>query len=75
MNHSLRGNRGLPTQAGLIKTVLLIVIALIVLGYYGFNLKDAIDSPSVKENLITFWNWILAGWSYLVELIKGLLGK
>jgi len=55
--------------------IIIIVIALVVLGYYGFNLKEVLDSGTVKENLLTFWNWIVAGWNYLVDLIKGLLGK
>ena len=57
------------------KMIIIIVIALVVLGYYGFNLKEVLDSGTVKENLLTFWNWIVAGWNYLVDLIKGLLGK
>ena len=64
------GNRG-----GFIKVVILIVIVLIVLGYYGFNLKDALDSGTIKENLATFWGWIVTGWNWLVNLIKGLLGQ
>ncbi len=39
------GNRGL------IKTILVIVVALIVLGYFGFNLRDTMSSPTVQDNL------------------------
>ena len=60
----MKGNRGL------IKLVLLIVIALIVLGAYGFNLKDYIDSPEIQENLSLAWDIVVRGWNWLVETIK-----
>ena len=68
----------IPSKAGnrgFIKIILLIVVVLIVLGYYGFNLREQLDSPSIKENLLTFWNWIVSGWTWLVDSIKGLLGQ
>ena len=51
MNQTPRGNRGLPAQAGIIKMIVIIVIALIVLGYFGYNLREIINSPDVSENL------------------------
>lgn len=48
---------------GLIKTVLVIVIALIVLGYFGFNVGDIINSPTVQANLHTAWSFVLMVWN------------
>lgn len=48
---------------GLIKTVILVVIALIVLGYFGFNVGDIINSPTVQANLQFTWNFVLNIWN------------
>lgn len=36
---------------GLIKFIIIILIALIVLGYYGFDIQKAIDAPATQSNL------------------------
>jgi hypothetical protein len=72
----MKGNRGF------IKAIILIVIALVVLGFFGYNLKDIINSPTVKDNLFYVWNaavlavnWV---WDLLVsvfEKIRAALGR
>ena len=57
MTHAPKGNRGI------IKMVLVIVIALIVLGFFGYNLRDIIDSPTVKENLAYVWGLVVKFWN------------
>ncbi|MFA6430106.1 MAG: hypothetical protein WC229_03435 [Candidatus Paceibacterota bacterium] len=48
---------------GLIKMVVVVVIALIVLGYFGFNIKDIIESDSVQTNLQYVWGFIKTFWN------------
>lgn len=48
---------------GLIKMVVVIVIALIVLGYFGFNIKDIIESNAVQTNLQYVWGFIKTFWN------------
>ncbi|MBA4320420.1 MAG: hypothetical protein C0412_18640 [Flavobacterium sp.] len=48
---------------GLIKTIIIIVIALIILGYFGFNIKDIINSSAVQANLHAAWDFILMVWN------------
>jgi hypothetical protein len=50
-------------KKGLIKTIILIVIALIVLGYFGFNVGDIINSPTVQSNLNTAWGFVSNIWN------------
>ncbi len=38
------GNRGL------VKTIILIVIALLILSYFGLNLRDIVNSPAGRDN-------------------------
>ena len=47
---------------GFIKWIILIIIALIILGYYGFDVRRAIDAPTTQSNLNWFketclWIW------------------
>ena len=73
----MKGNRGF------IKAIVLIVIGLIVLGYFGYNLKDIIASPTVHDNLVYVWNLIVKLWDnvlatpamWIWNTITGLLAK
>jgi len=48
---------------GLIKAIIVIVVALIILGYFGFDIKDIINGPVVQKNLHTAWDFILMVWN------------
>ncbi len=50
-------------QRGLIKMIILIVIALIVLGALGFNLKDIVSSEKVQANLNYVWGLVVLVWN------------
>ena len=50
-------------RGGLIKTIVVIVLALIVLGYFGFNITDILNGPTVQANLHAFWNFIMMIWN------------
>ena len=63
----MKGNRGF------VKMVVFIVVLLIILGFFGYNLKDIINSPAVKENFVTVWGWIVHAWTWVVETVKGFL--
>ena len=56
------------TQSGLIKLIVLIIIAIAILSYLGFDLRAFINSPIVQDNfgfVFSFvggvWNNYLAG--------------
>jgi|ERR1035437_4995284 hypothetical protein len=38
------GNRGI------VKTIVIIVIAFLILSYYGFDLRKSVESPTTKSN-------------------------
>ncbi len=56
MKNSL--NRG-----GLLRTIVLIVALLIVLGYFGFNMRNIVASPVVHDNLIYAKELVVTGWN------------
>ncbi|OHA23964.1 MAG: hypothetical protein A3B11_01870 [Candidatus Taylorbacteria bacterium RIFCSPLOWO2_01_FULL_44_26] len=55
---------------GLVRTVVLIVIALLILSYFGFNLRAIATSPTSKANFAFATEIINAVWNtYLQEPI------
>ncbi len=51
---------------GIIKTIILVIIALIILGYF-FNIKvqDIFNSGAVQANLSFAWSIVVKIWSYI----------
>jgi len=57
-----------PTgERGLIKWIILIVVALLILSYFGFNLRNLVNAPTTQDNFgyvasttVTVWNSYLA---------------
>jgi len=59
MIHASKGNRvSSVVNGGFIKVIVLIVTLLIVLGFYGFDLKQYVDSMGVKKHLATPLIWL-----------------
>ena len=62
------------TTRGIISTIVLIIIALIVLGYYNISVQSIFESKFVRENLLYAWNlvtWIAAnGFQWTFNFIK-----
>ncbi len=53
-------------NGGLIKAIIIIVIALIILGFvFHINIADVLSSPDVQSNLNWIWNIILTVWSWI----------
>jgi len=50
-------------KKGFIKTVIIIVIALIVLGYFGFDVENIIKSEKVQKNLNYIWDMVSNVWN------------
>lgn len=53
----------LKNQNGFIKLVVLLVIGLVVLGYFGFDMENIVKSPTVSGNLHYAWNLAVAFWN------------
>lgn len=59
---------------GIIGTIVLIIIALVVLGYYNISIQSIIESRFVQENLLYVWDsivwFVTTGFWWIVNLIK-----
>lgn len=50
-------------KGGFIKLVLLVVVSIVVLSYFGINLKDILDSELVKNNFTAVWDFLNGLWT------------
>ena len=62
-------------QQGLIKMIILIIIAIAVLSWYGVDIKQFFTSEMAQNNFSYVWNFIKEVWSnYLVEPVSKVWG-
>lgn len=55
-------------ERGFIGTVVLIVVVIFVVSYYGFDLREIIESPETKQNFLYTREWIVYIWkNFIVE--------
>ncbi len=55
------------SQSGLIKLIIVIIIAIIILSYFGFDLRAIVEAPETQGNLGYVWGLVVHVWdSYLV---------
>jgi len=53
----------MKSNRGLIKLLILILIALIVLGYYGISVRNAVQNPTTQDNISYIWTGTVAVWN------------
>lgn len=51
------------TNKGLIKAIVVIIIALLILSYFGFNLRELASSPTTQDNFHYALNFVIDGWN------------
>ena len=59
---------GVGNSSGFIKTIVIIVIALIILGVFGYNVSDIVNSPLVQKNLNYAWDIVQFVWQNYLKV-------
>lgn len=54
-------------QHGFIKTIILIIVALVILGAMGFDVRDLVEKPVIKNNLLYGWSVLQDVWFSFIE--------
>lgn len=54
---------------GLIKMIIIIIIAIVILSYYGIDLKNIFTSDQVQKNLGYVWGFVVDAWNLFVQYI------
>ncbi|MBU4479853.1 hypothetical protein KKG48_00205 [Patescibacteria group bacterium] len=49
-------------QSGFIKWILIIIIAIIILSYFNFDLRAIVESPETQGNLGYAWGLVVIVW-------------
>ena len=52
---------------GFVKLILVIIIALVVLGFLGYDVRDIFNAPIVHDNLLWAWNLLVTAWTWAWE--------
>ncbi len=66
MSHNIKS---LKKQRGIVKYVFYILILVLILSYFGFNIKSFMNSDSVQNNLSYVWDWIINIWKHYLKPI------
>jgi len=53
----------IPTNRGLVRTVLIVLIAILVLSYFGFDIKSIVESPLAQNNIGYVWGFVVSVWN------------
>ncbi len=63
------------TKKGFITAIVIIIVALILLGYFNIDIKAVFSSPLVKDNLQYAWDLTVASFHALVTIITNLVSS
>ena len=62
MNKSFK-NSNRSNQDGFIKYVIIIIVAILILSYFGFNIRSIAESDTSKGNFSYVWGWVSHVWN------------
>lgn len=48
-------------QSGLVRTVIIVIVAILILSYFGINLRSIVESPVAKEN----FSYVMTGITFV----------
>ena len=64
---SLQKNIKNSGQKGIVMAIVVIVIALLILSYYGFNLRQTVESPATQSNFSYLWGGVVYVWDTYLQ--------
>lgn len=50
-------------QGGFIKIIILIVVIILILGYFDISVRSIVEKESVRNNFAYVWNFVKGVWS------------
>jgi len=66
----------MKNQTGFIKLIILIIIVIFILSYFGINLRSIVDSETFQNNLNYAWESVKYVWhTYLADPARYLWDK
>ncbi len=62
-------------QGGFLNWIILILIVLIILGYYGFDVRKALEKPETRQNISYVTEKVIFVWEKYLKKPTTYLGK
>ncbi len=59
----------------MIKFIIILVILILALSYFGISIRHIVDSPTGQDNLTFVWNFIVNGWHIVTSWFASLVDK
>ena len=59
----------------MLKLIVLIIIALLILSFFGISLRTLVFSPTAQQNFAFVWQLAQIGWNDLVLWVEGLINS
>jgi hypothetical protein len=59
----------------MVKLIVFIVVALLILSFFGISLRTLVLSPTAQDNFAFVWQLAQVGWNDLVQWIQSLSGN
>ena len=54
-------------ERGLIKMILVIIVALLIISYFGINIRALVNSPTTQDNVSYVWNGTIYIWDHFLK--------
>jgi hypothetical protein len=54
-------------QSGLVRLVLIIIVAILILSYFGIDLKGVVEAPGTQKNISYVTYWVTYVWTTYLE--------
>jgi hypothetical protein len=55
-------------QRGIVRTIIIVVIALLIMSYFGLNLQQIATSPTAQSNFSYVWNGVVYVWDTYLKV-------
>ncbi len=66
----------LKSQRGIVQLVIILLIALITLSYFGIDLEQVVTKPLLKKNVVFTWNKTQEVWNdYIYKPVSNIFNR
>jgi hypothetical protein len=59
----------------MVRFIILVIILILALSYFGISIRDVATSPTGQENFSYVWAYVKDGWEIITALIADLVAK
>lgn len=57
----------------MIRFILLVVILILALSYFGISIREVATSPTGEDNFSFVWAYVKEGWELVTAFLSGLI--